>query len=69
MTAFVSAKPNLKNQNLNIWEFMPLPGDPSEKDLKEMQEEQAKEAQKQLDGAIQMYRQMGIELNDIKFTA
>lgn len=69
MIAFVNAKPNLKNQNLSIWEFMPLPGDPTERDLEAMKQKQIEESQIQLNEAIKFYRQNGVDVNDIKFLA
>lgn len=69
MTAYTAAKPHLKNQNLDIWEFMPLPGDPTEEDMKSMHDVQARQLQLDMDEATKLYRQWGLDIPDIKFTA
>jgi hypothetical protein len=32
LLAYVTAKPHLENQNLTVWEFYPLAGDPTEEE-------------------------------------
>lgn len=39
---FTSASPYLKNKNLSVYDFFPLPGDPSAEELRLMQEREAK---------------------------
>jgi hypothetical protein len=50
MQVFSAIRPYLKNQDLTIYEFMPLPGDPTPEEIeqqeKEQQEQQMAEARR-----------------------
>lgn len=58
----------MKNR-ISIWEFMPLPGDPTKEQLQEIERKEAAKLQDEMNRVLEEYKALGYDFSDIKFSA
>lgn len=49
-----------KNKNINVFDLLPLPGDPTKQEMEEAQKEQARKNKEYRDNLVEHYIKLGI---------
>lgn len=64
LITYTLIKRHLKNQNMSIYEFYPLPGDPTEEDIKRIKEQEKVKAKDHWKEVFKFYQEQGYNLQN-----